>query len=103
MTPWSCSSAFTFGSTRIDSTVWSSVISTTMFGRLPAGAAAVGVLAGAAPRRPRRPARLASGRRASARPGTAASPVTASVNASATSTAPGRPPLHDRFPTRLMF
>jgi len=34
VTPWSASSVRTFGITRIDSTVWSSVISTTTFGRL---------------------------------------------------------------------
>jgi hypothetical protein len=33
VTPWSASNVFTFGMTRIDSTVWSSVISTTTFGR----------------------------------------------------------------------
>ena len=32
--PRAASSVFTFGMTRIDSTVWSSVISTTMFGRV---------------------------------------------------------------------
>ena len=33
VTPWSAISAFTFGMTRIDSTVWSSVMRTTTFGR----------------------------------------------------------------------
>ena len=33
VTPWSAISVFTFGMTRIDSTVWSSVMRTTTFGR----------------------------------------------------------------------
>ena len=33
VTPWSASSVFTFGITRIDSSVWSSVMIMTTFGR----------------------------------------------------------------------
>src|SRR5689334_3641954 len=36
VTPWSAISVFTFGMTRIDSTVWSSVSRTTTFGRTTA-------------------------------------------------------------------
>jgi hypothetical protein len=38
VTPWSAISVFTFGITRIDSTVWSSVSRTTTFGRTAASA-----------------------------------------------------------------